>query len=186
MFFCSLLIFLLELPWPIFWHAWFCSQVFKGFAHLIFFFRFIRLDNIYWSLFKFSDSTVLPSRVLDYFHLLTQCLNLQPTWLPLKGRERQESSKVLWDVYITALYIPLVKITPYSHNLIAREAGKYVSLYDQDEENGTDLISTKQYICHIPTCQYQAVVSPKSLVIFLLSAYVSTLSTYFQVKLLGT
>lgn len=38
--------------------------------------------------------------------------------------------------------MPLGKIKPYSHNLIAREAGKLVSLYDQDEENGMDLIST--------------------------------------------
>lgn len=97
---------------------------------------FIKLDHLYRSVFKFTDSMVLLSRNPGYFHLLTQDFNMYPTCLPLKESRGQESATVLWDVYIISLYISLDKMIPYSHNLIAREAGKFVSQYAQDEENG--------------------------------------------------
>lgn len=81
---------------------------------------FIRLDNFYWSMFKFSDSTILSSRVFGYFHLCTECLSIWPMWLPLKERGRQESSKVIGDVYVIASYI-LGDIIPHTHHLTARE-----------------------------------------------------------------
>lgn len=84
------------------------------------------LQLIYIQVYWFNSSTFQGPRVLLSFWLsISTCVLHGCLWK--KGRG-QESAAVLWDVYITYLCIPLYKKILYNHNLIAREAGKFISL----------------------------------------------------------
>lgn len=145
----SLLSFLpsLGLLLPICWYTWWWLTGLWGIAHFILFSSLvIRLDSFYWSKVYWSNCFILQGPRL--FPSLTQYVNMWPTWLLLKETRGQESSSVLWDVYIISLYVPLCHIIPYCHDLTVRTAVKFPCLYSQYEANGINLIKIQQYLCY--------------------------------------